>query len=173
MLVQPRQSLPVQEQGTSTPIPIQRPSRPEPRVDKTLYLPGKYEVTPDQTFSFSILIKEYKGRWIITDHDGKGVDTHTVTFRLWNYEEMIDLRRRATSFDPIKRSSVVDNDALNRFKIQRLLQSWTFDKDNPRFSLHRQNGVLTDESWKAFVKLSPNIAERIINEMNMVLDYGG
>jgi hypothetical protein len=147
--------------------------RPENRVDMSIIGAGKYEVTPDQTFTINIAVKEFKGRWILTDKIAKGVEEHSITFRIWNYMEMVELRRKATAYDPAKRASTTDQDLLNRLKIQKLLQAWTFDKDNPRLKLHRVGNVLTDESWKAFTLLSPCIAERIINEMNMVLDHGG
>lgn len=150
------------------------PSNPRPvRVDTILQHPGKYEVTPDNTFTFDLLIKDHKGRWVIVDKDMKGVDQHTVTFRIWSYDEMVDLRKRCMIYDNMKRVNLLDSDLLNRLKIQKLLVSWTLDRENPRMKLIHVNGVLSDESWKAFTKLSPNIAERIINEMNLVLDYGG
>lgn len=144
-----------------------------PRVDAMLQPPGKYEVTPENTFSFDLLIKEHNGRWVIVDKDMKGVDLHTVTFRIWTYDEMVDLRKRSMIYDNMKRINLLDSDILNRLKIQKLLVKWTLDRENPRMKLVHVNGILSDESWKAFTKLSPNIAERIINEMNLVLDYGG
>jgi len=149
------------------------PDKRVQRVDSILQPPGKYEVTPENTFSFDLLLKEHKGRWVVADKDVKGVECHTVVFRIWSYDEMIDLRKRSMFYDNMKRTNIMDNDLLNRLKIQKLLSSWTLDRENPRLKLMHVNGVLADESWKAFTKLSPNIAERIINEMNLVLDYGG
>jgi len=163
----------VQPKTPSTVPTAPRPSRPEQRVDSVLLPPGKFEVTPELTFSFDIAIKEFKGRWVIIEKDTKGAIVHSVTFRIWSYDEMIDLRRKSTTYDSARRINSLDNDLLNRLKIQKLLVSWTFGNDNPRLNIQHVNGVLTDESWKAFTKLSPNIAERIINEMNLVLDYGG
>jgi len=145
----------------------------ESRIDTSIQSYGKFEVTPDQTFSFEIILKQHKGRWIILDKDVAGSEIHKVTFRIWSYDEMIDLRKRALIYDSVKRIHSIDNDLLNRLKIQKLLVNWTFDKDNPRLKLIHVNGVLVDESWMAFTRLSPNISERIINEMNLVLDYGG
>lgn len=161
--------VPMTPKNTSAPPLNQRIQR----VDTMLQPPGKYEVTPDNTFSFELLIKDHKGRWVIVDKDMKGVDQHTVTFRIWSYDEMVDLRKRSMIYDNTKRVNLLDSDLLNRLKIQKLLVSWTLDRENPRMKLIHVNGVLSDESWKAFTRLSPNIAERIINEMNLVLDYGG
>lgn len=161
--------VPMTPKNTSAPPLNQRIQR----VDTILQPPGKYEVTPDNTFSFELLIKDHKGRWVIVDKDMKGVDQHTVTFRIWSYDEMVDLRKRSMIYDNTKRVNLLDSDLLNRLKIQKLLVSWTLDRENPRMKLIHVNGVLSDESWKAFTRLSPNIAERIINEMNLVLDYGG
>ena len=159
--------------GPQQAQPIQRRPQQEPNVALGLMAPGKYEVTPDQTFTVSILVKEFKGRWIIADRADKQTEEHNIVFRIWSYEEMIDLRKRCTNYDISRRMSISDNDLLNRLKIQKLMVSWTFGKDNPRLNIQHVNGVLTDESWKAFTKLSSSIAERIILEMNTVLDYGG
>ena len=144
----------------------------QPEVAKAISLPGKYEVSPDQKFTISLTVVEHKGRWLPVDRMMRGAEDHTVTFRVWTFEEMVDLRRKATSYDPVKRASVLDEDLLNRLKVQKLLLSWTFDRDNPRLSIQHVNGVLTDESWRAFTNLSAAIAERIMLEMNAVLEYG-
>lgn len=148
-------------------------SKKDQSVAQTLLPPGKYEVTPDQTFEVSIYIREFKGRWVVSDRPTASTVEHKVVFRVWNFDEMIELRRKATSYDPSRRSNIVDNDLLNRLKIQKLLVSWTFADENPRLQIHHVGGILTDESWNAFRKLSPCIAERIIEEMNLVLENGG
>ena len=141
-------------------------------VSKAISLPGKYEVSPDQTFSVTLTVVEHKGKWIPVERTMKGSEDHVVTFRVWTFDEMVDLRRKATSYDPVKRASMLDDDLFNRLKVQKLLLSWSFGRDNPRLAIHHVNGVLTDESWKAFTNLSAPIAERIISEMNAVLEYG-
>jgi hypothetical protein len=62
---------------------------------------------------------------------------------------------------------------MNRLKIQRLLMSWTFDRDNPRLKIFHAGGVMTDESWQVFTKLQPNIISHIIDEMNKVYEFNG
>lgn len=140
---------------------------------KTLMDYGKFEIKPDQTFTIKIFLKEHKGRWVVMDNPVSGGETHTVVFRMWNFEECLRLRRDATIFDLAVRSNKTDNDKLNRMKIMKLMQEWTFSKDNPRLEINRVNGTLTDASWQAFTRLPPIIADRIISEMNMVLEYGG
>lgn len=149
------------------------PDQQQARVDEKLMKPGKYENTPDTIFSVVIHAKEKDGRWIIMAGPGKGVETNTVVFRMWGYDEMIEMRKMATSYDPQKRVHMIDNDALNRLKIQRLMVSWTFDKENSRLRLWHVNGVLTDEAWKAFTALQPNLSTYIIDEMNKVYEFNG
>lgn len=142
-------------------------------VEQALQPPGKFEITSDSVFTVDVNLAEHRGRWVVVDKTGVGIESYQVVFRIWTFEEMLSLRKRATSYDPQKRANIVDVDLLNRLKIQRLLKSWTFDRDNPRLKLLHVNGILSDESWKAFTRLAPNIAEYIINQMNLVLDYGG
>jgi len=159
----------VQPKDSKTPPPS---SKKEPDIALALMPPGKYEVTPDQTFEVVLYVREYKGRWVITDRQTSSVE-HKVIFRVWTFDEMIDLKRRATNYDPARRSNVTDVNLLNRLKIQKLLVSWTFSEENKRLEIQHVGGVLTDESWSAFRRLSPAIASKIIDEMNLVLDYGG
>jgi len=150
--------------------------RPEPsgdRIDEKLMKPGKFEITPDTVFTVTIHTKEKEGRWILMMGPGRGIETNRVVFRMWSYDEMIEMRKMSTSYDAQRRVHMIDNDMLNRLKIQRLMVSWTFDTDNPRLRIQHANGVMTDESWKAFVSLQPNIATYIIDEMNKVYEYNG
>ena len=128
------------------------------RVDEKLMKPGKYEITPETKFTITIHAKDKDGRWIIMTGPGKGIETNMVVFRMWTYNEMIEMRKMAISYDAGKRIHMIDNDALNRLKIQRLLVSWTFDKDNPRLRIQHVQGVMTDESWTAFVNIQTNIS---------------
>ena len=144
-----------------------------PRVDERLMKPGKYEITPATTFTILIHAKDKDGRWVLMMGPGKGIETNSVVFRVWHYNEMIEMRKMATSYDSQKRIHMIDNDALNRLKVQRLMVSWTFDKDNPRIRIQHQNGILTDESWDAFTNLQPNFISYILDEMNKVLELNG
>jgi len=145
----------------------------EPRVDERLMKPGKYEITDQCTFVVDLHLVLKEGRWLIANGPGRGIESHKITFRMWGYDEMVGLRKMATSYDPVKRIHLTDNDVLNQLKVQKLLVSWTFDRDNPRLRLFHVGGTLTDESWGAFKKLQTNISSQIIDEMNKVLEYNG
>jgi hypothetical protein len=147
------------------------------RLDIKLYKPGKYEVTKEDSFRVCIHIIHKDGRWIVLDPDEmkaeRGVEKHWVDFRMWTFDEEIELRKAATTFDAQKRMHLIDHDVLNRLKVQRLLKSWSFSEGNDALKLFHQNGVLVDESYEAFTKLHPNIARYIIERMNNVLEYNG
>lgn len=153
---------------TSRPV-----DQSQPRVDERLMKPGKYEVSQDTIFTVTIHAMEKDGRWIIMVKGGKGIETNNIVFRMWTYDEMIEMRKMATSYDAQKRIHMIDNDALNRLKVQRLMVSWTFDKENSRLRIQHVNGVMTDESWTAFTRLQPNILSYIIDEMNKVYEFNG
>ena len=152
---------------------VEKASQPQNRIDEKLMKPGKYEITPEVTFKVMVYAKEKDGRWILMSGPGKGIDTNTVIFRMWSYDEMIEMRKMATSYDGQKRIHMIDNDALNRLKVQRLMVSWTFDTDNPRLRIQHVNKVMTDESWSAFTSLQPNLSAFIIDEMNKVFEFNG
>lgn len=152
---------------------MQKPVEAAPRVDEKLMGPGKYEVTPDTTFRIKMFLKEKDGRWIIMNSSGKGIEEHEVVFRMWTYDEMVELRKMATNYDPTKRIHMLDNDVLNRLKVQRLMVSWTFGGANPRLRIQHVQRVMTDESWEAFKRLQPNISDQILSEMNKVYEYNG
>lgn len=139
-------------------------------TEEILYKPGKYEITPDDDFKIEFALKMVDKRWIITQN---GEENHWIVFRMWNYEEEIELRKKATIFDEIRRIYNIDNDILDRYKIQRLLKDWSFSKDNERLKIHRINGVLTDECYKNIMKLHPTILRFIIDCMNGVLERNG
>lgn len=150
-----------------------RPDKKEPRVDALLMKPGDYEVTPDTTFSIDIYLKRVSNRWVLQGGPGKEVVKETVVMRLWDYDEMVSLRKQATAYDAQKRMHVVDHDVLNQLKAQMLFVDWTFHERNARIVLHRVNGVMTDESWKKFTRLSPNIIKYIFDKMNEIYEYNG
>lgn len=150
-----------------------QPPKKEQRVDEALMEPGDYEVTANHTFDVILFLSAKDGRWVLMNSEGKDVVEHKVVIRLWSYDEMVGLRKAATSYDSNKRIHMVDQDLLNRLKIQKLFISWTLESVNPRLKLHRQQGTLTDESWLNIKKVQPNILQYIINKMNEVLEYNG
>lgn len=142
------------------------------RVDEQIMKTGKYQISKDIVFAVTIHLREKDGRWLIASGP-KGAETHSVVFRMWTYDEMIEMRKKATTYDASKRMHMLDNDTLNRLKVQSLLVSWTFDRDNPNLKIHHVNGVMTDESWAAFASLQPNIASFILDEINKVYEFNG
>lgn len=144
-----------------------------PRVDERLMKPGKYEVTPETKFKIQLYLKERDGRWVIMTGAGKNIEEHEIVFRMWTYDEMVEMRKMSTAYDATKRMHTIDNDALNRLKVQKLMVSWTFDKDNVRLRIQHVNGVMTDESWTAFASLQPNITSYVIDEMNKIYEFNG
>lgn len=153
-----------------------KPIALEKRVDEQLSKAGKYEVTENDTFKVEFSLMQKEGRWIPFDNKiekTQGVEEHFVVFRMWTFLEETELRKKASSFDPVKRVHYLDNDILNRLKLQILLKEWSFEKDNKRMKLLHINGVLVDESYNAFMKLHPNIIRFIIERMNNILEYNG
>jgi len=144
-----------------------------PRVDEKLMGPGDYEITEKHTFDVDVYLAKKGNRWIVVEKGLKTNIKQTVVFRIWTYDEMIELRKQSTSFDAIQRMHMVDTDNLDRMKVQKLMQSWTFGENNPRLKIHRVQGVLTDESWISFKKLQANIIRFILEKMNEVLEYNG
>lgn len=159
--------------GEGEPRAVEKRQGNEQRVDEVLMGPGDYEVTKDHTFEIPVHLKLHDKRWVVMAGPGKDVITQKVEMRLWSYDEMVDLRKKATSYDQIKRIHMVDQDLLNRLKIQKLMISWTFGDTNPRLKIHRQQDSLTDESWLNVKKLQTNILQYIINTMNEVYELNG
>jgi hypothetical protein len=149
---------------------------PDQRIDEQISKEGKYELTDNDTFRIEIYLTEKDKRWIIVDKPlGKtdGVKEHWVDFRMWTFEEEIGLKKQATNYDPLKRIHFMDNDLLNRLKVQRLMKAWSFEKDNSRLKLLHVNGILSDESYLSFTKLFPSIIRFVLERMNNVLEYNG
>jgi len=143
---------------------------PVERVDEKLLLdPGKYELSENDTFKIEFSATKKQNRWIITEMVGRGAQW--VEFKMWTFNEEIELRKMSTTFDMSKRMHLIDHDILNRLKIQRLMTSWSFEEDNPRLKLLHLNGILSDEGWEAFTRLHPNISRYIIEQMNTILEY--
>jgi hypothetical protein len=152
-----------------TSVPKKEPDK-EPRVDEQIYKSGKYEITDEEDFRIDIYLRQQEKRWVISTPD-QATDTHWVKFRMWSYDEELVMRKKATQYDQIQRTHFLDRDLMNRLKLQTLLKSWSFDKENPKFKLLHVNGILVDESFHAVMNLHPNILKYIIDRMNNVLEY--
>lgn len=149
------------------------PKKTESKVEEQLYKAGKFEITEEEDFKIWIYIKKTDKRWTIVKNEEICDEKHWVIFRMWTYEEEIELRKQVTNFDMMKRMHLIDNDMLDRLKLQKLIKAWSFEDDNPRLKLVHINGVLCDESYKAMMKLHPNILKHIIGKMNEILEYNG
>jgi len=156
-----------------------KPDAPKPRGkqearhDRVLMEPGEYEVTRSSTFTIKMHLKKNEEKWWVVVPESESQTTEEVVFRMWTYDEMVELRKLATKYDPVRRVHMIDHDVLNRLKLQRYMISWTFDRSNPRLELHHVNGVLTDETWLKVTKLQPNLLKHIIEEMNERYEFGG
>lgn len=155
------------------------------RVDAELK-PSKIEVMSESCFRIKFYLlqvgdgdKFRRYRVVRTDdaqnfEEGVLGDLHWVEFKMWTYKQEMDLKRKCMQFDEQTRMNFINNDLLNRLKIQLLLSSWSLDeKFGIRLKLFHQNGVLVDESYEMFVQLFPNIIRFILSEMNDVLEYNG
>jgi len=141
-----------------------------PRTDLKLMEPGVFEVSKESNFTIKIPLAVKDGWWkVVPEEDSEVV--HEAVFRMWNYDEMIGLKKMATHYDQAKRYHMIDFDHLNQLKLQRFLQSWTFGKENARLQFQHSGGVVTDEGWDSIRKLQPNILKYIIEEMNKWYEY--
>lgn len=159
--------------GSPQPKTPPKPESQGLRVDEHLMDPGMYEATEDDTFSVRVPVKQVESRWVIVSEDEPGAVVHEVTFRMWTFDEEVEMRRACLHYDKQRRAHVMNNDLLDRMKVQRLLKKWTFQDDNPRLKIHHVNGAMTDEGWQAFTRLHRNINRHIIDQMNKVLEFNG
>jgi hypothetical protein len=142
------------------------------RYDKALMAPGEYEVTKDSLFTVVIPLAKGKSNWWVIVEEKDATTIKEVVFRMWTYDEMVEMRKMATQYDQLRRIHMIDHDIMNRLKIQQLMVRWTFGNDNPRLTILHVNKVMSDESWDAVRKLQTNILRYIIEQMNEVLEYG-
>ena len=164
--------MPVIEPKKGVPKPR---GQKEARYDKALMGPGEYEVTRSSTFTVRMHLSRRDKNdpwWVLVEENGAET-TEEVVFRMWSYDEMVELRKMATKYDTVRRVHMIDHDVLNRLKMQRFMLSWTFEKDNPRLELQHVNGVLTDETWAKVTRLQTNILKHIIEQMNERYEFGG
>lgn len=143
-----------------------------PRIDRELMEPGDFEANPDDVFQIDVFVRRKGNRWVVCS-EPESTEQHWVRFRMWTFDEEIDLRKRATVYDKVNRLHLVDQDKMNRLKVQKLLLGWSFSAQNPRLKLHHVQGVLTDEGWKNFKRLHVNILRHVLETMNSILEANG
>jgi len=166
------------------PQPAMASDEQQKRVDTELDV-SVIEVTPASRFrvTFYLLpvgeghLKRFR---VVRESEADGMNKdglegpHWVEFKMWTYKQEIDLKRKCMQFDETTRMNFINNDLLNRLKIQTLLNAWSLDaKFGPRLKLVHVNGVLVDESYDMFTRLFPNVVRFILDEMNNVLEYNG
>jgi hypothetical protein len=166
--------MPVIQKKQGAPKP--RGEKDAVRHDRVLMEPGEYEVTRSSTFTIRVPLRlrsEEERWWVVVEDDSSVELTEEVVFRMWTYDEMVEMRKLATKYDTVRRVHMIDHDVLNRLKMQRFMVSWTFDRSNPRLELHHVNGVMSDETWVKVTKLQTNILKYIIEQMNERYEFGG
>lgn len=135
-----------------------------------------YEVKPTDEFTIKFGLKEIEGRWIVIDNEqidvlDKTIQKHWVKFKMWTFNEELNLRKKATKYDEDKRINMIDFDTLNEYKVRFLIKDWSFGERNEKLKLFHINGYLVDQSWDVFRRLYVNIVKYIIAKMNEVLEW--
>lgn len=146
--------------------PFSNQQHPQQQNQPTTYIPSKYEVTKETTFTIRFKLSFLDDRWIITETGSE----QWVKFRMWNYTEEITWKNKVTEFDPEKRIHIINNDKFNEFKIRNLLIDWSLAADDINLKLIHVNNYLVDESYNRFMLLQPNLVHFIINRMNSILE---
>jgi len=135
---------------------------------------SRWQIKKDETFRIRFDLDELEkedGKFELSLIEGGG-DTveHWFEFRMWDYNAMVNLRKKATKYHDDSNTFYVDADLFNDVKIIFLLKDWSFGQIDPHMKLTHHEGRLSDESISAFKNLVPMIANSIIFKMNEVLE---
>lgn len=139
--------------------------------------PGLFEIDPKaDSFKIEFGLKVKENRWIVIEKEkidklDKNIQKHWVEFKMWSFDEEVELKKKAMIYNESKRMHFVDHDILNEMKVRRLLKDWSFKDKNENLKIFHVNGWLVDESWGAFKNLHINICRYIIVRMNDILEY--
>jgi hypothetical protein len=133
---------------------------------------SKWQLEPEETFRIRFNLDEIENERVKLTLYEKGPNSveHWVEFRMWDYNAMVNLRKRATQYHDQSNTFYVDTDAFNDLKIKFLLKDWSFGHLDPHMKLTHFQGSLSDESFSAFKNLLPWIASAIVRKMNEVLE---
>ena len=133
---------------------------------------SKWQLQKDETFKVRFCLEEIEGKRIKIHLTEKGPDVieHWVEFKMWDYNAMINLRKRATKYDEKSGTFYVDTDFFNDLKIQYLLKDWSFGQIEPHMKLTHFKNSLSDESFQMFKSFYPWISSAIVSKMNEVLE---
>ena len=135
---------------------------------------SRWQIKKDETFRIRFNLDELekedgKFELHLTEKGGDSVE-HWFEFRMWDYNAMVNLRKKATKYHNESNTFYVDADLFNDVKIIFLLKDWSFGQIDPHMKLTHHDGRLSDESISAFKNLVPMIANSIIFKMNEVLE---
>jgi hypothetical protein len=83
------------------------------------------------------------------------------------YEEELEAKRNATTYDEARGIHYVDNDLISEWRVKRCLIRWSLPQKLHNFCrrLRRSNNQLTSESWEDFRKLPPLVRKAIVNKL--------
>ena len=76
--------------------PKPRGQNPAVRHDKVLMQPGEYEVTKSSTFTLRLPLRKNEDNWWVVVSEDEAETVEEVVFRMWAYDEMVELRKLAT-----------------------------------------------------------------------------
>lgn len=83
------------------------------------------------------------------------------------YEEELEAKRNATTYDESRGIHFVDNDLISEWRVKRCLIKWNLHVRLKGFCkrLRRTNNSLTSESWEDFRRLPPLVRKTIVNKL--------
>lgn len=134
----------------------------------------KYEISPESFFYIKFGVRyavdEFDSscvRPIVRKFDKTNADieNYWLKFRMWNYLESESWRRASTERNQYGEYIVV-RAKFNEMKVRNLLLEWSFDEPK----LMHCGGVLSDESYKSFTELHPNIVRYILSSLESILE---
>lgn len=147
------------------------PGQPRGYFDE-LRAKSRYCVKPDSIFRVNFGLLERDGRIIPCDVNVQGCEQHWIEFRIWNYKEEMELKKLCSEFDTTHRIHKIDNDKLDRLKVQKLFRAWSLGEKEPDFKINTINGIVPDADMEKFYSLFPAVIHYLLDCMNLVLEGG-
>ena len=134
---------------------------------------SKWEVKPGEKARIRFALYEpEKGQLHLTLEEDRreSVVQHWVDVKIWDFDEMVKLKKKAQQFNEQARTFYIDPDDFNELKLKYLLLAWSFGELDPHMKLQHANGVLTDESMKKVKKIKPWVLAHMLIKINEVLE---
>jgi hypothetical protein len=93
--------------------------------------------------------------------------TITILCEYPSYEEELEAKRNATTFDEYRGIHHIDQDIISEWRVKRCLIRWNLHLKLKRFSsrLHRSGNMLRPDSWEEFKKLPPLVRKEIVQKL--------